>query len=187
MEKQNKNQKKKRANYDTECGKAEIKLKEKERLLTEAERKYIVDSLENRDWRLMVAMCIILLLVIVGLSWGIYSPDKMKETIIFFVWWIFTVALGLGDILISANKLLAAAKKREVYIKEAIFLNLYKYQYGAFEIMQNGKKKYFSCRATLRDEVKVGEKVILVKKRRKYKYVWVYKAREDEKQITSNA
>lgn len=28
MEKQNKNQKKKRDNYDTECGKVEIKLKE---------------------------------------------------------------------------------------------------------------------------------------------------------------
>ena len=156
----------------------EVKLKERERLLTEQERRCIVDGLENRDWKLMIGVCILILLLIVALSWGIYRPDKIIDSIICFIWWFLAVVLGLGDTLISANKLLTTAKRNEVYVKEAVFLGSNKYHHGGFEIMKNGKRKYFGCRATLRDDIKRGDKVILVKMKKKY--MWVYKAREDE-------
>ena len=139
MEKANKElvKKKKRNNYYTEGWKNEIKLVEKERLLTEQERERIINAYENRNWKLIIMLCGLVIFLIAVLS-------------------VFFYCLG--------------------GIREAVFLDSNKYHHATFEVVEKGRWKLFFCDAGLRENIKKGDIVILVKVRKKY--VWVYKARK---------
>lgn len=180
MKKQNKALEKKKEiiQQHGEHQKNKIKLLEKERLLTEQERSHIINVLENRNWKLAITLLSIIFLLHLAASTYFFYQGYRKEAVIFGIGGIGTLVLALGDALISANKLLVAAKNNEVYIKEALFLHSNKYHHGTFEIMKKGRMEYFFCDASFKDNVKRGDKVILVKIKKKF--VWVYKAREDE-------
>lgn len=156
--------------------KQQVKLKEKERLLTEQERCYIITNLENRDWRIFFILCLVLVFLLIFLSMLFFYLGGIKDAIVCFsAGVLFTVTCYLY-MLIKSNKLLKRARKNEVYVKEAVYLGGGKYGYGYFEIIKNGKKIIKSATAVLQDKVREGEKVIIVNMGRKY--VWVYKARE---------
>ena len=156
----------------------DIKLMEKERLLTEQERKYIINAIENRDWRLGIILLGISFLVLLVL-WVLFIKEGyIKGVVMSLIWWGVLVVLTVGDAIISTNKLLKLAKKNEIYVREAVFLDLSKYSYGIFEIAKNGKRKIWGCKAGRKDDIKVGDKVILVKIKKRL--VWIYKARKDD-------
>ena len=156
----------------------EVKLKERERLLTEQERRYIVNSYENRDWKIFRKICVVLFFSIMIVSMISLRVEDVKDAVVDFLLWTAFAMIGITYMFWLSNKLLNLVKKNKVYVKEAVFLDYFKYGYGSFEIMKNGKRTILSLKAFLKDEIKVGEKVILVKMGKKY--VWVYKAYEDE-------
>lgn len=156
--------------------KEQIKLKEKERLLTEQEREHIISAYQNRDWRLIIILCTIVVLLFFLISVFLFYPDNLSGAIIWFISMCILVGLYFGEAVICVNKVLEGAKKNEIYVKEAIFLDSNKYHQATFEIIKKGRREYFFCKAGLKDDINVEDKVILMKIKKKY--VWAYKAME---------
>lgn len=156
--------------------KEQINLKEKERLLTEQERRHIISKFENRDWKQFRIICVIFFLLIFLLSMWFLYLGGIKDAIICFSVCTLCGTLGCLYMFLKTNKLLKLVRKNEIYVKEAVFLDYANNGYGIFEISKNGKKKIVSMGAYMNDKVSEGEKVILVKMGRKY--VWIYKAME---------
>lgn len=180
MEKQNKmlEIKKESIQQQDESQKGETKLLEKERLLTEQERKHIIEIFEQRDWKTFVIACVLFYVVVIGLSLFFFELGGIKDAIINFFLWTLFIVVYIGELFFLTEKHLRLVRENRVYVKEAIFLYINNYHYGNFVIMKKGKKEYFFCKAGLRENVKKGDVVILVPIRKKY--VWVYKARKDE-------
>lgn len=178
MEKENKEleKKKKRNNYYTETWKNEIKLVEKERLLTEQERERIINAYENRNWKLIIMLCGLVIFLIAVLSVFFYCLGGIREAVINFILWTILAGVCIGENYVISDKIMKSAKKNEVYVREAVFLDSNKYHHVTFEVMEKGRWKLFFCDAALRENIKKRDVVILVKVRKKY--VWVYKARK---------
>lgn len=164
--------------YD-ECQKGKKKLLEKERLLTKKEREHIIEIFEKRNWKAFTIACVVFYVLVIGLSVFFFYLGGIKDAIINLALWTVFIVVYLGELYFVTEKHLRLVKENKAYVKEAIFLHSSKYHHGAFEIMKNGKREYFFCDVGIRDEIRKGEKVILVKIKKR---VWVYKAREDEMQ-----
>lgn len=160
--------------------KEQIKLLEKERLLTEQERKYIIGAIENRSLKLVISLCCICFVLITVICVVLTINDDIRKGV------IFSLILNMGLFYMFWNswnitsKLGESIKKDEVYVKEAIYLNINKYHDASFYVMKNGRREIFLSYAINQDNASSGDKVILIQMSKKQ--VWIYKAREDEMQ-----
>ena len=97
--------------------------------------------------------------------------------IIFLIENIGVIVL-LRDAWNTASKLAESAKRNEVYAREAIYKKTGYGNYATFEVNRNGRRVPFYAYALVKDNVKHGDKVILIQMDKKW--IWIYKACEDE-------
>ncbi len=156
--------------------KEQIELAEDERLLTEQEKEHIISAYQNRDWKIIITLCILCILLITGISIALTFKDGIGRGI------AFSTIVNIGILYIFwytwhlTAKLVNSIKKNEIYVKEAIYLNSNKNHYASFYIKEKGRRQLFFSNALNQDKVKNGEKVILISMGKKQ--VWVFKAFE---------
>lgn len=158
--------------------KDQIRLIDRERLLTEQERNHIISAMENRNVKLgVIVYCIFFFLTMIINIFPIMHGEILIAIIIFLVENIGVLVL-LRDAWNTASKLAESAKRNEVYVREAIYKKTGYGNYATFEVNRNGRRAPFYAYALVKDNVKHGDKVILIQMDKKW--IWIYKAFEDE-------
>ena len=155
-----------------------MELMEKERLLTESEKRYIIGAIEKRDIKLGIAIYGIMLFFLSVLCFSFITLDGMVSAIIIFFVVNIGVLLMLHNTWNTASKLAEAVKRNEIYVREAIYVSASMNRYGNFKIRKNGRMQSYLPNAFLLEKFNREDKVILIQMGKNY--VWVYKAREDE-------
>lgn len=168
----------------------QIELMDGERLLTEKERKCIASVKKGRNIKLLVVLYGIFFVLTTIINIDFIIQGEIIIAIIIFLIENIGVPLLIRSAWITADKLAEAAMRNEIYVREAIYINAGYKNYAVFEINRNGKRVPFYAYALIADDVKRGDKVILVQVDEKWK--WIYKARadeasEDERKITLNS
>lgn len=160
---------------------------ENERLLTESEKNYIVSAIENRNrnskWLIVLYGIILFFLIIICKS--LIYMNRLSAAILFFIVVNIILPIALRNTWNTASKLAESAKRNEIYAREAIYVSASMNRYGNFKIRKNGRMQSYLPNAFLLEKFNRGDKVILIQMGKNQ--VWVYKAREDNEQPTSNS
>ncbi|BCJ93048.1 hypothetical protein acsn021_06170 [Anaerocolumna cellulosilytica] len=143
--------------------KEEVQLLGNERPMTKAEHDILKESMDlKKKKKVIIIVWILFIIVVFILSIGVYFMDSIKSAIISFVIINSFVVFAVGTIVYDIKKLL---KKDEIFVREAIFLNINKYHRACLDINKNGKRKIISVSASTREKIIKGDKVIILKTR----------------------
>ena len=151
-------------------------LKER-RLLSKAEKKYINEKMAKRSVKGLVICYVIFLLLISALAALFIFLGGIKEGIVCFTLLHLLFVMIMVYISKSVDKLLETINSGDVYVREAIFLDSNIYHHSTFEVMNKGRKELYFRKVTPDNEVKAGDKVVLIEIG---KTLWVYKVQADK-------
>lgn len=151
-------------------------LSEETRLITEREKKIILERYNNRNKIKYIVLLYGIVLVITGGFWGVISKfGGFKIGARFFAGLNFIFLYFAVYTAINSKKIVKQIKLNELFVREAIFIGSNKYHNATFEIMKKGKRELYFRTVSLNDKVKKGDKVILIEVKG---IDWVYKASE---------
>lgn len=158
--------------------KEQIELLDKERLLTENEKKYIVDVIKNRNSKGVILFYGIVLFFLIIICALLISANELCVAILFFIVVNIILPIVLYNTWNTASKLAESIKQNEVYAREAIYVAAGMNRYANFKVKKDGRVQSYLTNAFLLEKFNCGDKVILIQMEENY--VWVYKAREDK-------
>lgn len=151
-------------------------LKEK-RLLSKAEKDFINDKMAKRNIKGVFFCYAIFLLGVTVLTAMFIFLGGIKEGIVFFILQHLFFVTIMVLVSKSVDKLLKTINGGDVYVREAIYVDSNIYHHSTFEVMNKGRTELYFRTVTPDNEVKAGDKVVLIEIG---KTLWVYKVQSDK-------
>ena len=151
-----------------------VNIKNAERLLTETEKTFILNSYKDKTRYKVVFIIYLIGLIPFSIISGLfYFMYGFWRGVICFVlvnifFWVFVFSMK-----VSVDKQVKNIKKNKLYVQEAIYERSDRYGTGYFKMAR--RSSLYAIKAMFCEpDIRSGDKVILIQKKGQ---VWVYKAR----------
>ena len=160
------------------------KIEKEERLLTEEEKKYVIDGYNKIRWSnfALIFGLTFIIYVLLGLLWGLiwWSVDqditmglRQGFGLLFFITGI--TSIWIIYYFLNLQVVIKKIKANRMYVKEAIYEKTSgKYNRVYLQMYKKGKLRYSGYHLLLREPLNKGDKVIVLQMRGR---AWVYKVK----------